>query len=109
MGGVAALAGSLKCLLACEVRRLSERILEITDILCERLVECGAEIVSCRDGEHRSGIVAFELPGQNPLAVRQHCRDRGVIANCRAGRLRVSPHAYTNTDDVERLIDAIKF
>ena len=109
MGGVAALAGSLKCLLACEVRRLSERILEITDVLCERLVESGAEIVSCRDGEHRSGIVAFELPGQNPLTVRQRCRDRAVIVNCRAGRLRVSPHAYTNTDDVERLIDAIKF
>jgi selenocysteine lyase/cysteine desulfurase len=70
-------------------------------------MRAGLPIASCRDGNHRSGIVSFDVPGRDPLQVKKDCRARGVIVNARAGRMRAAPHAYCNDDDIDRLLDAV--
>jgi selenocysteine lyase/cysteine desulfurase len=105
--GFLGLGGSLKLLLDQGIERIAERVLAITDLCCERLTSLGARIVSHRDGEHRSGIVAFEVPGRDPASVRRHCLGHGVALSCRAGLLRISPHAYNNADDIERLVEVL--
>jgi selenocysteine lyase/cysteine desulfurase len=80
----------------------------VTDRICSELNDCGFRVISPRDGERRSGIVSFEFPGADVMAVRRHCLEHGVALACRAGRIRVSAHAYNNGDDVVRLIDALK-
>jgi selenocysteine lyase/cysteine desulfurase len=102
-GGYAALGESLKLLLSVGVDRISERLFEVTEQICNRLRTLGADIASDRDASRRSGIVAFTLAGQDPAAVKKRCKSRGVVLNQRAGRIRVSPHVYTNEDDLERL------
>lgn len=87
---------------------IAERVLEITDLACERLREAGATIISDRQREHRSGIVAFELPGQDPVEVRKRCLSQQIVVSCRGGRIRIAPHAYANEDDVEQLVAALK-
>lgn len=107
VGGLAALGGSLELLACYGQPALAERVLSLTSELCRRLEQSGAEVVSCRDEPHASGIVAFDWPGRNPLAVRKHCRDRQVLLSCRGGWLRASPHAYNNEEDIDRLISAL--
>ena len=107
MVGVIAHGASLDLLAGFGTEWLSRRVLEVTDHICVRLAEIGAQVVSHREGEHRSGIVAFELPGRDPNVVRKYCFSQQVVLNCRAGRLRVSPHAYTNDEDIDRLIVAL--
>ncbi len=107
MPGFMALGASLELLASWPTEQIAERILAVTDEICQRLSALGATIASCRQPPHASGIVSFELPGRNPVAVRKHCLEQHVLLSCRGGRLRVSPHAYTNADDIERLIAAL--
>jgi cysteine desulfurase/selenocysteine lyase len=113
MVGMLGLGASLDLLQEIGLENTAAAILDITDAACERLQSIGAKIVSDRrldhrDGQQRSGIVAFELPGLDPLAIKKHCLTRQVVLSCRAGRLRISPHAYNNESDVDRLIAALE-
>jgi cysteine desulfurase / selenocysteine lyase len=107
MVGFLGLAESLHLLLELGIAAIGQRILEITDLACERLRHAGAEIVSPREREHRSGIVTFDLPGQNALEVKRRCLAAGVVLSARGGKLRISPHAYMNSQDIDRLIAAL--
>jgi len=110
--GMLALGASLRLLTELGIENIAASILDITERACERLGEIGAKIVSDRrpdhrGGEQRSGIVAFELPGRDPMAVKRHAMRQQVVFGCRAGRLRISPHAYNNEEDIDRLVDAL--
>ena len=103
-----ALGASVELLAHFGPAAISRRVLELTDLACQRLSAIGGVLHSDRSPQHRSGIVSFELPGGDPQAVRKHCRQRGVVLSCRSGRLRISPHAYNDAGDLDRLIDALQ-
>lgn len=86
---------------------VAERVLEIADYACRRLAECGATIVNHRDPEHASGIVSFRLAGRDLTLERRRLLAEGVVLSHRAGSLRISPHAYNDEEDVERLAAAL--
>jgi cysteine desulfurase / selenocysteine lyase len=108
VAGLSALGASMELLCGFGMEAISSRVLEITDLACRRLEEIGAVILSDRSADHRSGIVSFELPGRDSHLLRRQCVERKVVLSCRGGRLRISPHAYNNADDVERLIEALR-
>jgi len=105
--GLIGLEASVDLLVEIGTERIARRVLEVTDLACERLRGIGAQIVSDRSPEHASGIVTFRLPGYQPAVVRQHCLDRGVVLSCRGAGLRISPHAYNNNEDIDRLIECL--
>jgi len=105
--GFVALAASLQWLARYPLPALSRRVLELGDLACRRLEEIGATIVSCRDPAHASGIVSFELEYDHPERLKRLCREQGVVLNFRGGRLRISPHAYNNEEDIEQMIEAL--
>jgi selenocysteine lyase/cysteine desulfurase len=107
MVGFLGLADSLEMLLGYTQPAIARRVLDITDLACERLRQAGALVASPREGDHRSGIVSFELPDQDALAVKRRCLAAGVVLSARGGKLRIAPHAYANLDDIDRLIDSL--
>ncbi len=107
MVGFLALGESLRLLGRFGPEAIGRRVLEVTELACRRLTEAGATIQSDRRPGHASGIVLFDWPDEDPQAVRRRCLARGVVLSCRSGRLRISPHAYNNADDVERLVAAL--
>lgn len=113
MCGTLALGQSLQLLHSVGAETLSRQILDYTDLACERLASAGAVITTNRDpqhrgGDHRSGIVFFELPGRDPVEVRKECLRRNIVLSCRAGKLRISPHGYNTVEDLDRLIELVR-
>jgi selenocysteine lyase/cysteine desulfurase len=102
-----ALRSSLALLSRFGTEAIFRRIGEVTDEACDRLAGMGARVRSDRSAEHKSGIVVFDLPGRDPQAARRRCLDCGVVLSCRAGGLRISPHAYNDHSDLDRLIDSL--
>jgi selenocysteine lyase/cysteine desulfurase len=104
VGGITAMGAGIELLLNAGIPAVAERVLALTDYLCENAARAGLEVFSSRADGEKSGIVSLLSPGRSPHALMKQCRDAGVIVNVRAGRLRVSPHAYNTVDDLERLI-----
>ena len=107
MAGFIGLNASLELLLKYGQTAISTRVLEITDLACRRQTAAGMDIDSVRRGDRRSGIVSFHPPGRDPDALRKQCFQQQVVLSCRAGRLRISPHAYNDQSDIDRLIEAL--
>ena len=112
MAGFFGLGASLDLLVrfgaAADVSPIADRVLQVCRSAAERLESIGARIHSTRDSQHASGIITFALPGSDPAAVRRQCLRAGVALSVRSGRLRISPHAYTDETDIDRLIAAVR-
>ncbi len=104
VAGFLGLGASLELLGRHATEEIASRILAVTDDACERLTRFGAKVFSHRDAGHSSGIVAFEIAERNSLALKKELLKHHIALGCRAGRLRISPHAYTNDEDLDRLM-----
>jgi cysteine desulfurase/selenocysteine lyase len=102
--GVAALGASLDLLLEIGIDAITERVLTLTDHLCERAEQAGLQVFSSRRDGVKSGIVSIDLPGTDVKAVVAACRAARVVVNRRAGRLRVSPHFYNTPEELDQLV-----
>ena len=87
---------------------IGRRVLEVTDLACERLLAAGAKVISQRSPQHSSGIVAFNWPDHDQQAVRKHLIANRVVLSCRSGHLRISPHCYNNAEDIDRLVEGLR-
>ena len=98
---------SLELLVNHGIDNVSNAIHETTNNVIERLKQVGCTIQSARDDKHWSGIVSFDVPGKDPFAVKEFATSRDVVVNARNGHVRISPHAYTNETDIERLMEIV--
>ena len=112
MVGYHALGASLKLLRELgagpQHSAVGERVLEIAGYARNRLEEIGAVLDTPWEAGHNSGIVRFHLPQHDSQLARNRCLKEGVVVSYRGGTLRISPHAYNNEADVERLIAALQ-
>ena len=112
MVGLIGLSGAIDTLLKFglgpQTSLIAERILYLTDYLCEQLTDIGATLYSFRSPTESSGIVSFEIPDQSAEAIRHRLLEKGVVVSCRSGRLRASVHAYNNFEDIDRMINELK-
>jgi selenocysteine lyase/cysteine desulfurase len=106
VGGIVALGASMEMLLNAGTEAVGARVLELTDYLCERLRRTRVGVFSSRRPGEASGIVSLTGTADPPATVRR-CRQAGVVVNQRGGRLRVSPHCYNTTEEIDRLVDLL--
>lgn len=113
MPQVYALQAALKLQTEIGPARIAARVAELASELRARAADAGFEVIGNDwPAENQSGIVTLarrgklaEAPGADALGARLAAVK--VAASARQGILRVSPHFYNNSADLERLLQVL--
>ncbi|WP_433274552.1 aminotransferase class V-fold PLP-dependent enzyme [Actinosynnema sp. CS-041913] len=101
-----ALATALELVELAGVRALHERIVRRSDELADVVRSAGGAVVS--EQVRRAGILAFTLPDVPAAVVGEALAEAGVTATVRPEHVRLSPHASTSAETVERVASALR-
>jgi kynureninase len=93
--------GGLDVIAEVGVPRIRERQWELQDLVIERADALGLSVRTPRVREERGGVVNVQV-GPDADAICHALLDRDVCTDSRGDGLRISPHFFTNEDDVER-------
>ncbi|MBX3423844.1 MAG: aminotransferase class V-fold PLP-dependent enzyme [Pirellulaceae bacterium] len=117
MVGMLAFGSSLELLLELDCNApsspVAQAILENVDQLVEALRSDDFQVEVPESQQHRSGILgvrwleAERIGEAHYLRARKYLLTRGIATSVRGGRLRLSTHAYNNSEDCQRLVEAL--
>lgn len=99
---------SLKLLIDTGASNIETHLAALTDQLCDGLAGTNYELVSSRLAGERSQIVCIKhRDGIHPNAIAAELETQNIIVSPRGDRLRIAPHFYNNSGDIERLLEAL--
>lgn len=105
--GTLALVRSVELFERSGMPAIERHVLSLTDRLCEGLARAGAEVISDRAPEVRSGIVTFAVPGIDGAALGRMLQKQGVVTTYRSWGVRVAPHGYNTPGEIDRLLELV--
>jgi selenocysteine lyase/cysteine desulfurase len=99
---------SLKLLIETGLEKIDSYLLDLTDLLCDSLAGKNYNILSSRLPGEKSGIVCVQHSnGIHCNEIAKNLQSENIIVSPRGDRLRIAPHFYNNTEDIDRLIEAL--
>jgi selenocysteine lyase/cysteine desulfurase len=104
---VAGFAASLELLHELGPRTVAARVAELATLIVEWATRSSdMTLVTPRDPSQRAGIVAVTPP--DPVATSARLTKAGVAHSLREGAIRLSPHVYNTTAEVERALAVLE-
>jgi len=105
--GIVGLKASLEMILGIGIPIVQKRILKLTDLMIQSLVERGYIMKSPMDFSERSGILAFCHNVFLTKTIFHGLFQANVVCAQRDGAVRISPHFYNNTTDINGFLKAL--
>jgi len=104
---LAGFIASLAFLSSVGVAGVAAHVRRLHDLLIRGLGRTRLRVASDLAPERRSGILALESSSREETRVLyRRLRERGVVVSLRDNVIRVSPHIYNTSGDIELLLDA---
>ena len=103
--GTISLVNAMDMMERCGKDAIASHVLELTDRLCAGLDRLGAQRSTLRGEGISSGIVTFSLPGCDSVALGKALQREGIVTTWRPSGIRVSPHGYNTTEEIDRLLE----
>lgn len=99
---------SLKLLSETSLNNIERHLFDLTDHLCDSLGGKDYDIVSSRAPGERSAIVCIRhRKGLTPNEIFDRLEAQNIVVSARGDRLRIAPHLYNNSADIDRLVAAL--
>jgi len=105
--GIIGLGASLSLLLEVGIGTIEERVIDLTDHLCNALARKGYTIFSPREPGEKSGIVSFFHPRMDTEELFSRIREAGIVISRRGNYIRVSPHFYNTEGEIDELVGVL--
>ncbi len=105
--GCFGLRAGIEFILEVGVEQIGAAVLGLADQLAEGVRGKGYELYGERTAETGSGIVSFRKEGLDSRMLYMQLKNAGVIGAPRAGWMRLSPHFYISSEDVEKAVSLL--
>ena len=105
--GCFGLRAALNFLLEIGIENIAPSVLRLAGQLETGARNKGYEILVKRTPETGSGIVSIRHPNRDARVVVSQLKQKRILAAPRQGWVRMSPHFYLNSEDMEQVIDAL--
>jgi len=103
-----ALGEAVKYMNMLGIDNIRKQALKVANYLMKKLDEIGAEVLSPREEERRTGTVFARFPGLNGEEVAAKLNQAGVIVSPRFGGTRFACHYFNNEDDIDKAVEILK-
>jgi selenocysteine lyase/cysteine desulfurase len=104
MLGIVALEASLSLLQEAGLDSVGTAVAERAERLIELVDHHGLELLSPREPARRAGIVTYRVSSVDSQTLYQTLMAAGVMCASRGGGVRLSPHAWTPPEQLERAV-----
>ena len=105
--GLYGLKAAIDLLLDIGIRTIEVRVLELTKRLIGGLETKGYRVITPKTDSDRAGIVIFESEQHTPAEIYEMLHAENIITAERGSGVRVSPHFYNTTSEIERLLEVL--
>ncbi len=80
---------------------------DLADLLREGLEQRGIEIISPKNDQERTAILAVRFPNEDSAQVAQYLNSHKVVVSKRGEFVRFSPHLYNEPIDIQKTLELI--
>lgn len=107
--GVHILNQSLELLLETGIDRIYQHTLQLQDHMLSKLRNAPLQPYGSGEALNRSGILAFRLSDSNDnQTILQTFADAGITVSIRSDILRIAPHLYNTSDEIEKTAEILE-
>jgi selenocysteine lyase/cysteine desulfurase len=85
---------------------IEHRIREITAAIIAEARSAGYSLAVPEDPERHGALITLRSHDEN--AIVEALANDGIVTSCRSGNLRISPHFYNNSDDIDTLFRSLR-
>ena len=105
--GLYGLKAAIELLHDIGIREIKARVLQLTAHLIDGLQAKGYRVLTPKTDSERAGIVIFESEQHTPAEIYELLHAENIITAARGSGVRVSPHFYNTTSEIERLLEVL--
>lgn len=105
VSAIIAATATLDMMLSVGPKQIQQKILANTRYLLSQLDKRGFRLYSAAEENNLSGIVSFFHPRAEKLF--EYLKNKQVTISLREGTIRVSPHFYNSTEDLDRFLQIL--
>lgn len=105
--GIVGFRESLKIFDEIGIDKIESQVLDLTEYLIKKINNPAFEIITPFERAHRAGIVSFRKKNADSTKLFNTLKKNNIICSLREGYLRVAPHFYNTTEEIDHLIELL--